>query len=753
MLVLLAMRSELLLAADSTLNLVNDSITQTAQSNSDISGSIKLSPVEVKAQKYNASQISSSQIVEQDIAKLRSTTSDTTRLLENIAGVSVYGAGAISALPVIHGLADDRLRVQVDGMDVMSACPNHMNSVLSFINPSKVGSITAFAGITAVSVGGDSIGGTIQVKSAPPNFANSDEKLLTKGSVSTFYRSNSHAHGYNLGAEVATQNVSLSYSESRVDADNYTSSKDFKSPKLWSGPQKNGLERTSANEVGSSSLRGSLNQEVGIAFRHESHLLQLNVSQQSVDFEGFPNQRMDMTYNKNSLFNLRYTGQFDWGDLEARLYEQYIRHKMEMSLERVSALPAMPMDSQAQTKGGQIKATIIMSERDTVRVGAEFQNYKLNDWWSPLEASGPGSMCCDNFWNIRGGQRDRVGIFGEWEANWNQQWLSLLGVRSDTVTSNAGLAQGYSSLFTYTRDVNNFNAQDHARTDHNIDWTALTRYTPDATQSYELGIAQKTRSPNLYERYPWSTNSMAILMNNFVGDGNGYVGNLDLKPEVAHTFSASADWHDAEKQKWGIKTTGYLTYVDSFIDAKRCDFGNCSVANLTKTNAYVLLQYENQSAKLYGLDISAYRHLGSLNGLGGFTASAIVNYVRGENQTTGDNLYHIMPLNAKVSLVHQLGTWANTAELQMVDAKTRVSHVRNEVPTEGYALLNLRSSYSFKHARLDLSVENLLNKYYHLPLGGAYLGQGNSMTSSTIPWGATVPGMGRSVNVTLTLDF
>ena len=28
---------------------------------------------------------------------------------------------------------------------------------------------------------------------------------------------------------------------------------------------------------------------------------------------------------------------------------------------------------------------------------------------------------------------------------------------------------------------------------------------------------------------------MAMNMINMVGDGNGYVGNVDLKPEVAHT--------------------------------------------------------------------------------------------------------------------------------------------------------------------------------------------------------------------------
>jgi iron complex outermembrane receptor protein len=45
------------------------------------------------------------------------------------------------------------------------------------------------------------------------------------------------------------------------------------------------------------------------------------------------------------------------------------------------------------------------------------------------------------------------------------------------------------------------------------------------------------RSPNLYERYTWSTWSMAAVMNNFVGDGNGYIGNIDLKPEKATPLS------------------------------------------------------------------------------------------------------------------------------------------------------------------------------------------------------------------------
>ncbi|MFX7854016.1 hypothetical protein ABTK08_20910, partial [Acinetobacter baumannii] len=82
-----------------------------------------------------------------------------------------------------------------------------------------------------------------------------------------------------------------------------------------------------------------------------------------------------------------------------------------------------------------------------------------------------------------------------------------------------------------------FNARGHAKTDNNIDLTALARFTPDAGQTWEVGYARKTRSPNLYERYTWGRGTMAMTMTNWFGDGNGYVGNIDLKPEVAHTLS------------------------------------------------------------------------------------------------------------------------------------------------------------------------------------------------------------------------
>ena len=693
----------------------------------------------VTAAEPNASTLSARQLAEQ-----RALTSDTASLLRDIPGLSLYGAGGVSSLPVIHGMADDRIRIKVDGMDLISACANHMNSPLSYIDPRTVSSIKVFAGITPVSAGGDSIGGTIIVNSAAPEFAKAGEGPLLKGQVGAFYRSNGNAKGGNVSATLANENLSLTYSASTTEAGNYKAARDFKSAGQSTGTN----VYVPGNEVASSRYK-SENQSVGIAVRNDNHLVELKFGLQSIPYQGFPNQYMDMTSNESQQVNLRYSGQYDWGKLEARAYNETTRHKMNFLADKLTtANPyGMPMDTRGKTTGIQLKGDIVLNARDTLKIGSEYQRYRLDDWWDPI----PGSMMMGptTFWNINNGQRDRFDVFAEWDARWNPQWQTELGIRSSTVMMNTGNVKDYAAAPTASTAA--FNAVDHSKTDHNIDLTALTRYTVSPEQTLELGLARKTRSPNLYERFAWSTGMMAMSMVNWSGDGNGYVGNDNLKPEVANTLSATADWHDAEREKWGLKITPYYTYVQDYIDARRCFVAGammgCNAANLSATSGFVNLQYTNQSARLYGADFSGYLPLARLDGLGSFTATGLLNYVRGKNETTGDNLYNIMPLNGKLAVVQRLGSWSTTVEGQFVSAKTDVSQVRNEVKTSGYSLLNLRSSYEWKQARFDFGIENALNKFYAAPLGGAYLGQ------RTATWGTPVPGMGRSLYAAVNIKF
>lgn len=705
-----------------------------------------------------------------DLASKRVSTSDSTSLLLDTPGVAAQSAGGVSSLPVVHGLADDRLRIKTDGVDAIASCPNHMNSPLSYADPTNIGSIKVYAGIAPVSVGGDSIGGSIVVDSLKPVFAANGETLL-KGEAGAFYRSNGDGSGANISTTYATDSLSVTYAGSTAKSDDYKAGGDFKT---FTGTGNAG--GTLGKDVVGSSAYKSENQSLTVALKGAGNLVEAKYSVQDIPYEWYPNQRMDMLGNDQERLNLRYLGQMSWGSLEAQAYHDKVSHHMDFAQDKeffYSHTPGgypcgaitgtcahgMPMNTDGKTDGVSAKANIDLAQRGILRIGSEYQHYTLNDWWPP---SGAG-MYPDTFYNIRDGKRDRFALFGEWETNWTPEWQSLLGIRGERISMDTGTVSGYMSTvgmggYSYAADAALMNNAKRAKTDQNWDLTATSSYTPDATQSYEFGYARKTRSPNLYERYTWSANGMAAIMNNFVGDGNGYIGNLDLKPEVAHNISFTADWHDAAKDAWGLKATPYYSYVQNYIDARRCPVGvfsgtSCSDANSAQTTGFVNLQYVNQSARLYGIDISGHVLLGRSAEFGSFTGTGMLNYVRGTNQTTGDNLYNIMPLNAKLAVIQRLNTWVNTVELQMVGRKSHVSHVRDEVQTGGYALLNLRTHYEWSKISVDVGIDNVFNRNYGLPLGGAYVGQGITMARALVPWGIPVPGPGRSLYAGVNVKF
>ncbi|MBI1905553.1 MAG: TonB-dependent receptor [Rhodocyclales bacterium] len=689
-------------------------------------------------------------------------TSDTASLLRDVPGVSLQGAGGVSSLPAIHGLADDRLRVKVDGMDLIATCPNHMNPPLSYLDPTQVGTLKVYAGITPVSVGGDSIGGTIIADTSAPEFATPGADRLFKGEFGAFYRSNNDARGASLALTHATEAFNVSYSGAISQADNYTAGGKFKTFTDTGRPG----HTLARDEVGSTAYQTG-NHNLNLAFRSGEHLLEARLGYQDMPEQRYPNQRMDLLDNIQKRVNLRYQGEFDWGALEARAYHEKVEHFMDFGDDkrfwygsnsgagvpcapiRFGGDPAgtcaagMPMRSEGETTGVALKADITLSRRDLLRVGGEFQSYRLDDWWP---ASG-GGMGPGVFWNIRHGERDRSALFAEWETQLSPQWLALFGARHEWVRSDAGDVRGYNTApmagGNQLGEALAFNVVDHKKSDTNLDLTALARYTVDANLGIEFGYARKVRSPNLYERYTWSSWPMAATMNNFVGDGNGYVGDINLKPETAHTVSATFDWH-ATDRNWEFKATPYYTRVSNYIDA---------IARTTHApDQFNVLQFANQSARLYGVDLSGHLPLGS-TAAGEWGLKGLVNYTNGKNRDSGDGLYNIMPLNAKLTLTHKLGGWDNAIELVMVKGKDDLSEVRNEIETDGYSLVNLRASHTWKQLRVDFGVENLFDKAYDLPTGGAYLGQGRTMSMNGMPWGIAVPGMGRSLYVGMNYKF
>lgn len=681
--------------------------------------------------------------------------SDTATILTKIPSLNVQSAGGISNLPVMRGLADNRLRVLVDGVDSIASCPNSMNSPLSYIAPSSVDETTVYAGVTPVSVGGNSIGGTIVVETAEPVFS-TDSDILTLGEIGTFYRSNGDAYGANLSTTAANDQLSLTYKGSFAQADNYKAGGNFKSYIQTGNPNKT----LAKDEVGSTAYE-SKNQSLDIAYKNGNHLLQGTYLWQNVPKELYPNQRMDMLDNQLDRINLRYQGELNWGQLEAQAYHEDVDHYMNFGEDKqflYGAAKGMPMSTNSKTIGTNLKAIVDLAEQGTLNIGAEYQDYTLDDTWA---ASGNGMMSPNKFQNINNGQRQRIGIYGEWEKDISPEWTTQLGTRYENVRTSADEVHGYqvggqNNMTNQLRDSANFNASDRSTTDHNIDVTAIARYNIDAQKTLELGLSHKERTPSLYERYTWSTWPMAAVMNNTVGDGNGYFGDPNLSPEKSNTLSATLDWR-ADDDSWGIKATPYYSYIDDYVDAVQWNRMTNTAAGTQTTNQYNVLRYTNQDAEIYGIDISANRELAA-NAWGYWDIVGSLSYTKGENKDSGSDLYNIMPFNGSVALNRENNGWTNQIEVVGVAAKKDVSTPRNEIKTAGYGLLNLSTGYQFKEVAIEAGIDNVFDKNYALPLGGAYMGQGRTMSMNkeidgSSNWGTSVPGVGRSFYIGVNYKF
>lgn len=367
-------------------------------------------------------------------------------------------------------MGDDRLRIKVDGMDLISACGNHMNPPLSYIDPADVGSLQVFAGITPVSVGGDSIGGTIIANSKPMPFSDKPDQTISGGSVAGFYRSNGDNFSSDVSLNAGNDWLAVRYSGAYARADNYQAGDSFKA----AGPAAAGRGNLAADEVGSSEYE-SQNHRLGFALKYDQHLFNLDLGFQHLPYQGFPNQRMDMTSNKSQQIGAGYKGDFDKLLVTARVYREKTRHAMDFGDDKLfwygpnnipgsdgspgaisggknSYAAGMPMDTRGENTGVILAVDYQLDQHSLVRAGIETQLYRLDDWWQP---SGKG-IWPNTFWNIRNGERDRYAIYGEWQNQWSDKLTSLIGLRYEQVQMDTDDVQGYNAM--YAADAAAFNA-------------------------------------------------------------------------------------------------------------------------------------------------------------------------------------------------------------------------------------------------------------------------------------------------------
>jgi iron complex outermembrane receptor protein len=624
---------------------------------------------------------------------------DSASLLEQVPGASVVRNGALTGIVQLRGLSGDRVNVSVGGRAITPACPMHMDPPLHYTTPSSLGSLTVVLGISPVSLGGDNIGGVVLAEPRAPRFA-INQPILFAGELGSFFRSSNDSYGFNQGLTLANQNWSGSYSGS------WETGEDLRFP--GGRVRDSGFDEFQEHEgrLATQALGGVLEAYGGVSRTRNA---------------GTPSLPMDMLKDDSWHAGLRQNGEYEFGTVEGRIGFNHIAHMMNTFSLRPLAPGAAPLMVTATSDdlSGRLAVTL-PRDRNTFRTGLDFQLSRLD---ALLENVALGAE--QN--TINNGTRARVGGYLEWQANWNDQWTTLAGVRNDNVWSDADNVTKF--LPPATADAAAFNARSHDITDVNVDAMVSVHFKANEHSDYQLAFARKTRSPSLLERYLYTPQPAASGQT----DGRTYVGDLDLDPEVSHQLAFTANWHGED---WGFRATPFYNFLSDYIQG-------------TPINRFVngqpVLQYQNVGrADLYGVDGEAHYDFAK-----GFTLRGQLSYVRGVNRDNDDNLYRIEPLHGTVSLEQHWSGWRSAIELVWATGQDDVSAFNAEPTSDGYAVVNLRAGFTFReHLNVDVALENLFDENYADHLAGI-----NRVLRSDVPVGARIPGAGRFVAVSIGYEF
>lgn len=635
---------------------------------------------------------------------------DTANLLNHVPGAAVNRNGVLTGIAQYRGMYGDRVNVKLNGITIPGAGPNAMDTPLSYIPGTQLESIQVIRGIAPVSSGLETIGGTVNATSIRPAFGTGDE-MESQGTLnlSTATVNNSFAAGVMAGVANRTHRFHMAGSRERGDDIEFDG----------------GTIRPSEHERDNYSL--------GYGYRRSGHTFSLDVTHNDTGLTGTPSLPMDIEVIDTDIVRGAYDGVIGDNVLHGQLYYTDAFHTMTNFLMRptpmMMGIPA-PRRNTATGEGMGFRLDVGRAlGGGEVLVGIDGQ-LAVHD--SVITNPTDAAFRVVNFNDV---ERDLVGLFGEWRGGLIGDWEGEFGLRVKQVSMDAGLVNhhmaGMNVNIGNLRD--NFNNADRSETDANVDWVARFIRPISSVIDVEVGFARKTRSPSYQERYLWAP----LEATGGLADGNTYIGDVNLDPEVAHQIELALNMMTSNAY---FEPRIFYRDVSDYIQG----------VHTTNPDALALnpntLQFANVDATLYGADAAWGYAIDNYWSLGG-----IVSYVRGKRDDISDNLYRIAPLNGTLGLTYAAGTWDVTAEGVFYDNQDNVSTTNNETESGGYALMNLYGKYRVKkNLSLSGGVGNVFDRKYAAHVSGINRAMGSDVT---VGQGERVPGDGRNFYLALRLDW
>ena len=621
---------------------------------------------------------------------------DAAAIIENENGVSIIRTGSQTGLIALRGLAQDRVKVRMNGIEMVPACPNHMDPPLHYVDSSQIGAISITNGVTSVADGGDSIAGAVIVNSKSPEFSK-DGKAKLSGEVNAAYFDANNGYDDSLALNLGLNSAAFRFSTSVQNGDDLQ--------------YKGGKASLTGYNARHYNLDGEIITPIG--------QLGLGLGLQQTRNAGTPALGMDIVSSDASSIRLGLLGNYDKGKFSALLYHNDINHVMDNFTMRTYTMNSMRMTSPAtSTDDGYNISYSMPLEGFNLKIGSDghFNDFNVTGTM--------GMMQMQSFINS---SRDRIGGYAEIDGKLNHHLSAKLGLRYDNIQSDTdNIAQYMMSSMGYAQA---FNAKDHKKDFDNFEYSAAFRLHINDNLTLNLNAARKMRAPNLIELYLFAPNSTYGQ-----ADGRNYLGNLDLKAETSNQIETAAVYAIGN-----LKLSGNAFYnkIDNFIQGVTID----NSPNAT-------LQFQNLDAEVYGAEFSADYIINDIISIYGATS-----YARGKDTTHNDNLYRFAPLRGVVGIKAQYKGLEGLLETKFVAKQDKVAQYNNEQETPSYQIINLRGRYKLNDdIGINFGVENLLDKYYYDHLSGINRVD-NAALGGTLAIGDKVPGTGRSVYFGINYKF
>jgi iron complex outermembrane receptor protein len=595
--------------------------------------------------------------------------SDGTDYLKTIPGFSSIRNGGTNGDPVLRGMFGSRLNLLTNGTSMPGACPARMDAPSSYISPENFDQLTVIKGPQTVLWGPGASAGTIKFDRDTPRFTEAGVRFDGSLLGGSFGR-NDQAADLTIGNEKVYTRITANHSHSQ----DYKDGDGNKVPSRWD----------------------KWNADVTLGFTPDADTV-YELTAGTGDGEArYAGRGMDGSQFKRESFGLRFEKRnigTVLNKVEAQMYYNYADHVMDnFTLRAPDPMSAMPMgmasDVDRATWGGRFAGTWNLSpdadlvtgldfqqSRHRSRSGSEAVSYRSQSWVKDADFSNTG-LFGELTWRAAPGSRVIGGARVDWASakDFRQDDGGMMMPMPNPTAGERRSDTLPSGFLRYERD---------------LEAVPATVY---------IGLGHVERFPDYWELFSPDRGP--------AGSVNAFKG---VKPEKTTQLDFGAQYRTETLDAW---FSGYAGYVDDFILFNYTSGGMMGASS----------RATNVDARIAGGELGASYKVAPSWKLG-----ATLAYAWGQNRSDGRALPQMPPLEAKLSVAYDDGTWSAGALWRIVAAQKRYALNEGNVvgkdfgPSAGFGVFSLNGGYAVnKQVQVSLGVDNLFNKTYseHLNLAG-----------------------------------